>query len=370
MKLLKKICCLALAAALLLAAAGCDPGTESSSSGEESSMDQKEHYVGVTYSTWFPVPYNMDSTELWGTPLMGSYSSYDKDVINQHADWLIEYGADFIVIDWTNNINYVQGATDRPDLQSIELATDRVFEVFAERVQQGKATPKIVIASGIDTQDKAEAFSDGRQLRKLDQIWNDYYGNDRYSHLVFEFEGKPLVMMYLSTGSAFECEPEEIFTDDRVTIRFFTGFLGNQPRLLVQGTRISRYGYWSWWERGNNAYAVNEDGSCECVTISAAWLGNNYTAAEMLENPNAPWYADDAMGRRNGDTFREQWDLAIGLDAEIVIVQSFNEWCSVTMPGKAAEELDAEHSNDIEPSEEHGFLYLEIMKEKAALLKS
>ena len=257
------------------------------------------------------------------------------------------------MIDWTNNMNHVYGVKDN-NLEYIEAATATVFKVFARM----EKAPKIVIAGGVNSQDQAVAFVDGTMQRRADEIWDNFYGKPEYQDLLLVFEGKPLLTLYLNTPAVAARPGNQIFDDDRYTIRYFSGFLGDQPNLVIEGTRISKYGYWSWWERGNNVYAVNEDGSAECITISAAWVGDNWTEES------------GAVGRRNGDTFREQWQMAIDLDPDIVLVQSFNEWISDEWPTKAAEEFDAEYSNDIEPSLELGYLYLNITKENTAIYKS
>lgn len=323
--------------------------------------DGKERLVGVTYSTWFPPL----TGQKWGTPILGEYNSSDEAVIEQHAKWLVDAGVDFIMIDWTNNMNHVYGEQDG-NLEYIESATAVVFDVFA-RLEKA---PKIVIAGGVNSADQALAFVDGTMQRRANEIWDNFYGKPEYQDLILHFEGKPLLCLYLSTPAVAAKPGDEIFSDERYTIKYFTGFLGQQENLVREGTRISKYGYWSWWERGNNVYAVNEDGSAECITISAAWVGEA-PPDEAIDNPNSGWLQENGgMGRRNGDTFREQWDMAIGLDPEIVLVQSFNEWVSETLPGKAAEEYNAEYSNDIEPSVEHGYLYMNILKEKAAIYKN
>ncbi len=365
LKFFRKVCIM-LAMSIGLCMTGCNGGAETSVS-ESSSPEatEKVRSVGITYSTWFPPL----TGEKWGTPVLGNYYSADEDVLNQHAEWIAGAGVDFIVIDWTNGIDYVKGVQDG-NHQYIEAATDELFRVFRERVDAGKPTPKIIIATGIDTADKAQAFVDGRMDRKVNQIWEDYYGNPKYADLIFQYNDKPLIMMYLATSACVAKEGSQIYQDDRLTIRFFTGFLGEQQNLLKPGTRISKYGYWSWWERGNNSYAVKADGTTECITISAAWVGSNPDAETALNNPNAAWLPENgAVGRRGGQTFREQWDMAIDLDPDIVLIQSFNEWISETMPNKAAEELDPEYSNDIEPSVELGTLYLDILREKSEEFK-
>jgi hypothetical protein len=348
-------------ASLVLAACGGVPdnGDEKNSGGTEMNV-RDNRFVGVTYSAWFPPL----TGAKWGTPVLGVYNSSDETVIERHAEWLRDAGVDFIVVDWTNNIEHVYGVQDN-NLYYIEAATEKIYEVFA-RVENA---PKIVIASGIDSASKAAMFANGTMQRRADEMWEHFYGNPKYEKLNFNFKGQPLLMMYLATPAVTSKDGKQIFDDPRYTERFFTGFLGQQPNQIRSGTRISKNGFWSWWERGDNVYAVNEDGSAECVTISAAWVGE-LPAGGDPNKPNDAWLPENGgVGRRNGDTFREQWDKAIALDPEIVLVQSFNEWTCDWLVGKASEELDAEYSNDIEPSLEHGYLYMNILKEKGYLYK-
>ncbi len=349
-------------ASLLFAASlflfGCGKDGEGGEGGEPFKTDKA---VGISYSTWFP-PLTGNK---WGTPVLGEYNSSDEAVIEQHAKWLSDAGIDFIMIDWTNNMTHEWGVNDN-NLYWIEAATETVYKVFS-RVENA---PKIVIAGGVNSADQAICFADGTMKRRADEIWERFYNNPEYSDLVFYFKGKPLLPLYLSTPAVAAKPGDKIYQDDRFTVRFFTGFLGQQPNLVKEGTRISKYGYWSWWERGDNVYAVNDDGSVEFVSVSAAWVGE-MPADQAQTNPNAAWDPKyGARGRENGQTFLDQWELAIGLDPELILVQSFNEWVSETLPGKAAEEMNPEFSNDIEPSVELGYTYLNLMKEQIYRFKA
>jgi len=55
-----------------------------------------ERLVGIAYTTWHK---NAHWENTWGTPLLGSYASDDRNVIRQHAMWLADAGVDFVWVD-------------------------------------------------------------------------------------------------------------------------------------------------------------------------------------------------------------------------------------------------------------------------------
>ena len=89
--------------------------------------------VGIGYQCWFP-PQGWEN--VWDEPELGFYRSDDPKVIRQHAEWLYDAGVDFIWIDWSNNIgNRIEGAV-RPDLESIENATQVLFDEYVKLKKQ------------------------------------------------------------------------------------------------------------------------------------------------------------------------------------------------------------------------------------------
>ena len=129
-----------------------------------------------------------------------------------------------------------------------------------------------------------------------------------------------------------------------------TGFVGSQSYLLSGD--YSRFGFWSWEDRSLQSH------TSEVVTVGTAWRGDPC-------GWNCP---NDRRGRENGNTYRQRWAHARQLNVEIAFIPSFNQWTGCNSnPG---ENMNAEFSTDIEPSYEHGTLYLDITREEAAKFKA
>ena len=180
-----------------------------------------------------------------------------------------------------------------------------------------------------------------------DQIFRDYA--EKYPDLYYRYEGKPLLMCYGATPNFYGADP--VWTDDRFTVRWVTGYVGQQPPLFDSETMRS-HRFWSWEERGTQTYTV-KDGRVECISVTAS--SREQVAAEGLE-------FIPARGRRNGETFREQFNRARELGAGTVLLISWNEWTT-------SEQLSVEISKDLEPSVIHGTFYYDLMKEQIALFK-
>lgn len=79
--------------------------------------------VSIFYSTWFPDLWSNS----WATPQLGFYRSDDLNVIDQHTEWLVDAGVDYVLFDWTNNCNrYRDGNLGIDHLEDATL-------VFAQR---------------------------------------------------------------------------------------------------------------------------------------------------------------------------------------------------------------------------------------------
>ena len=297
--------------------------------------------VGIGYQCWFP-PQRWKNA--WDEPELGFYRSDDKKVIRQHAKWLYDAGVDFIWIDWSNNIgNRIEGQK-RADLEKIENATRILFDEYVKLAKR----PKISIFLGIDG--NPDYVHNGLLQKKADQVYEQYIWPPEYRDLIFHYQGKPLLVVYVWTPSPF---PEGLpqWNDNRFTVKWMTGFLSNQPNLIDQNY-ISKYGYWSWWDRDPQAYSMY-NGKPETMIVSAAYPGAK------------GW--DDAgdisrRGRLGGHTFLDQFERARDIDVQMVLINSWNEWVPT-------EEISPEFSNDIEPSKTLGRFYLNLMKQEIAIFK-
>ena len=311
-----------------------------------------ERLVGIAYQCWFP-PIPWDNA--WGTPALGQYRSSDHAVIEQHADWLVDAGVDFIWVDWSNNVDHDPALKGQPpalrdgkrflayrdDIAAIESATLEVFKVYAQRARR----PRISIFLGCPG--VCEAIDDGRLSRKADQVHDTFVSSPEHGPLVQTYLGKPLLVIYMGTPTPYQQGPPE-WDDPRFTVRWMTGFITEQPALRTADL-VSRHGYWSWEDRGDQTVAVH-DGRPEAMVVVASHRKQG--------EPGTPHYVPE-LGRRGGSTLRERWARAREVGPKFAMVVSWNEWTRGEQPS-------AEVSKDIEPSEEHGRLYLDVLKEEIA----
>lgn len=296
----------------------------------------RERLVGLAYTTWHR---SRAWSGVWGEPELGFYISDDRAVIRQHARWIADAGVDFVWVDWSNDLGFHPGETKgRPDFEMIEGATRAMFEEYSKMPRH----PKISIFIGCPGE--PEAVKNGALQRKADQVWAEYGANPRFRPLLQEYLGKPLLVVYVNTPSPFQ-DGVPTWTDPRFTVRWMTGFITQQPNLR-SADLVSRYGYWSWEDRGKQTYAVH-GGRPEAMTIVAAWR----------DDPEAP-----TPGRRGGATFHAEWARANSIGPKFALVVSWNEWV-------LGEQPSAEVSKDLEPSRQHGRLYLRLLKEEVARFK-
>jgi len=61
----------------------------------------------------------------WGTPTLGKYNSDRRDVMRKHAEWLRDTRVDFIMVDWSNDINHndKNGWKGNPSIKELEYNT-------------------------------------------------------------------------------------------------------------------------------------------------------------------------------------------------------------------------------------------------------
>ena len=325
-----------------------DVECDTTGSGLYEPVDPSERLVGIAYTTWHRANRSWGANHTWDLPLIGSYRSEDRDVIYQHGIWLRDAGVDFVMVDWSNNINYDPETmrSSREDFRTIEEATEDLFEVWSTI----PGAPKICIFNGPGhIQQKENTFANGRMKAKCDQIYDTFIANEEYNKMYFYYDGKPLMPCYSATPS-FNSSAD-VYADERFTIRWVTGYVGQQGNLYDKETKVSNF-HWSWEERGAQTFTVF-NGQPECMTVVASW--------RKQSKEGEPGYIAPGL-RDNGSTFRLQWARADLIGTRIALVVSFNEW-------GLGEQISLENSKDIEPSKTYGTLYLDIMKEQIKKFK-
>ena len=300
--------------------------------------------VGIAYTTWHRPEFPRWGKGTWDLPLDGPYCSDDRAVIYKHGIQLRDAGIDFVFVDWTNNTCYdpEKQRETNPAHRMIEESTDILFEVWSTI----ENAPKICLFAG-PGHSMPINLENGNHQSKVDQIYRDYV--EKYPDLYYSYEGKPLLMCYGATPNFYGADPA--WSDDRFTIRWVTGYVGQQEGLYDPET-LRSYRFWSWEERGTQTYTVVNN-RVECVSVTAA----SRAQGEEGDRGYIP-----ARGRRNGDTFREQFERAIELGAGTVILISWNEWTT-------SEQLSLEISKDLEPSVTLGTFYYDLLCEQIKKFK-
>jgi hypothetical protein len=296
------------------------------------------HVVGVSYATWHT---KSSWGAAWGTPLLGDYASNDPNIITRHAKWLADAGVDFIFIDWSNDLPYSPGCACRPDIQPIEDATYAIFDTYGKIAKH----PKIVLMLGFPSDQSA--LRDGALQKKADQVYQDFIANRQRAAVYELYEGKPLLMVYTGTPSPYDASLPP-WNDARFTIRWITGFLTQQGSLLGPD-RVSKFGYWSWEDRGPQTYTI-ENGRPEAMTVTASWRAD--------VNAHVP-----ARSRMGGATFIDEWARARAIGVKLALVVSWNEWA-------VSEQISAESGKDLEPSVEFDEFYLKLLKTEITQFKA
>ena len=317
------------------------------------SADYKDRLVGLAYSTWMykgnPYP------NCWETPYIGKYTSLDSpDTLRAHAELMYDAGVDFIFVDWSNNVDYdfynkkdYRNGIKRNDFETIESATTQLFESWSKI----ENTPNIAVFIGCPGDEGA--VRDGRLQKKADQVYREYLENEEFAKKYQLFDGKPLLLVYLGTP-AFTGggNPARTWTDDRFTVRFVTGFMGQQG-LYNQKTRACKLPIWSWEEREQQVYTINGK-NIECMTV--------HCAHRSQSDPGEPDYIPSA-GRDWGMTFLKSWARAKEFGLQVVLLTTWNEYSKGEQP-------TSEINKDLEPTVQSGTLYYDIMKEQIKLFKN
>lgn len=302
---------------------------------EKAPYDQR--LVGIAYSTWNRCTRTWWKNA-WDTPLYGIYENDDEDLLRYHAELLAAADVDFVFVDWSNNTTTTNSVYEyAEDFRTIEQATYKMFEVW----KTVPNAPKICLFVGPGHAGIANV-DNGNHQRKVDQVYRDFVTNPDNKDMYFWYEGKPLLVCYGATPTQYGEVPA--WKDNRFTVRWLTGYVGQQGGLFDR--KLYSEVYWSWEERGAQTYTVC-NGMVEAVTCNAATRGENNKNNEL---------------RDNGATLKTKFQRANYLGAKIVILTTWNEWT-------VSEQKSVDRSKDLEPSVAHGTFYYDLMREQIKKFK-
>ena len=313
-------------------------------------LPKKDRFVGIFYLAWTGEEYSYgpydisrilaehpDATELpsfphrgpkewhmvyWGEPLFGYYKMTDPWVIRRHAHMLADAGIDTLVLDATNAELYV-------------TVHEQLLTVFEQIRKEGGRTPQVCFMLNTDM---------GRMAQ---QLYDLIYKPGRYRDLWFKWEGKPLLL----------CNPSTLTNELRKYFTLRTAFWPGTPP--YSNTPYA----WHWLGVHPQAYGFTDNPDApEQINVSPAQNMHWETGAlELMWTGKARGRGfhqgkqDASLGSIHaGLNFREQWDYALKVAPQFIMITSWNEWIaglthSFKSPWVQCDSFNFEFSRDIEP---------------------
>lgn len=269
-----------------------------------------ERYVGVFYYAWqFKDWLEENDPDVY--PLIGRYNFGNETALRKQFGQMMDCGIDFVILSWCGLDDLSLGF-----FYNIVKETDLKFAVMYEYNYERKG-----------------------RISYLQESADFIYENYGLKHHYFSLYGKPLFYIFTQ------------FDNGAMDLLNFTGW--NDNRFTVRHSPLmSPY---------NNIFTPNIPG------LGPLGRAQAYTSDFVSVCPGAEWHSSDGyhtfdvyMSREHGDTYREQWDFAISVGKLnpykklTAVICSWNEYTEKTY---------------IEPTEEHGYLYLDITKEKVLEFK-
>lgn len=315
------------------------PDFDKTGVGKYTATDPAARLVGIAYTA------GHTAAKSWGSaarPLLGAYTSDDREIIYRHGVWLAAAGVDFVYVDWSRNTLYDPDTAGdkRSEYRTIEETTDLLFEIWSSI----PGAPRICILLGPGTTGQM-GIAGGSHQRKADQVYRAYA--EKYPDLYFCYEGKPLLLCYGGTPARLGTNPD--WKDDRFTVRWMTDYAGVQTA-LIEPADLTAPVYWT--RRDRDAQVLSVRGRlAEAVSCSAAWNGQG-------KEGDTAYVA--ACGFESGETLRRQFARADALGARIALVSAWNEWSAASLGFSA----------DLEPSDAEGTFRYDLLCELIRQFKS
>lgn len=250
----------------------------------------------------------------WAEPLFGYYDlSNDDYVIRKHAQMLTDAGIDAIIIDYSN---YAADGT-HSEAGYTKSTLKNLLKVFAQIQSEGGDTPGVVFLLTWNGEYNGPAIK---------RFYKDFYSKEEYKNLWFKWEGKPLILAQDTTV------PDEI--KDYFTYR--------KPHPFY--TPVTEANTWPWLSIYPQEPAYTQTNSCEMVSVGIAqnWTdsldfmsaqdengnftarGRSYTVGGDNVLSKSP--ISDEYKSEYGANLQQQFDRAIELDPNMILITGWNEW--------------------------------------------
>ena len=284
--------------------------------------------------------YDADS---WSSPVLEDhpllpYSSDDVEAITRHVTWAQQYGIHGFISSWWGSGNYrdMNFAKLLSSIEGSDFRASIYFETLSERFRT--------------TQDV---------IHQLEYVLDSYSHHPNF----LRYRGQPVIFLYAiehvarepgqSALQAWQAILGQIRADGYEAVWIGQTF---DPVYLEVFDGLHGYGFYA--PDLPEVYSSVSDQVRAYPFLhppSPPTLGGGVERKIWVPTV-MPGYDDDLLGRpgswyldrADGDTYSFTFQAAIQSQADWIVITSFNEWW--------------EHTH-IEPSERHGFTYLELTKE-------
>lgn len=224
----------------------------------------------------------------WGEPEAGYYRADDPWVIRRNLLMLSQAGVDFLYFDTTNAFTYLS-------------TVERLAALSRELRAEGIRTPYLAFTT---------ASLSGKTMNEL---YDNFYAKGLYKDLWFIWDGKPL-MLGDKNDPVLSAEARNFFT-----FRYSWAWTdaANQPD------------HWQWIDEYPQDYGWHEDPAVpEQVAVSVGSHPTLYRGQSYQQGEQPPLDAQTLLAERTGEGLHlaEQWERALEVDPEVIMVTQWNEW--------------------------------------------
>lgn len=222
----------------------------------------------------------------YGEPETGYMRAEDPWVLRRDLQMLSNAHVDFIYIDATNAITYLE-------------TVKKLCEVSMQMRAEGIYTPQIVFTT---------ASSSGATMN---QLYDDFYAQTLFDDLWFKWQGKPLILGDFN-DPVLRADVKNFFT-----IKYCWAW-----------TDQTKANYWQWVDTYPQDYGWSTDPKVpEQIPVAVAQHPMSTTGTSYHNGAEPPvnnQYMTDFTGQ--GLHFAEQWSRALQVDPSVIMVTQWNEW--------------------------------------------
>lgn len=268
----------------------------------------------------------MNEFHFWGEPLYGYYNTKDPWILTRHIELFMNAGVDYLCIDSTNRVIYVDAITTLLDL-------------LLKYHKQGYKIPKIMF------------YTNSYSGTTVSDLYNKFYQTEKYNDVWFAPNGKPMIIGITKNNAGasdqtrYNDSYNDFISDDMC--EFFDVKESEWPNGLHNDNSIP-WMSWDYPQRIHNGSIAVPVAQHSHSRISVSWRDPECHRGYNNETGHVDADAN------SGQSFQQMWNLAHSEKANItnVLCTSFNEWMAIKSrvgdTYQLVDVFDYEYSRDME----------------------